>query len=191
MKLKALFALVLVFFSIGLFAQEEETTTSTPPTKESNVWFGPRFGLDIISTTADLDGISDQLKGNYQAGMMVQWGKTFYLQPELYYASYKITETNSMNFIKIPVMVGFKFLDLGLFSTHIMGGPMYSMLLDNKDHLTGANSLNWQVGAGLDILGFITADLRYTLNDKSIADQVTQLSTTASTLNLTVGLKIR
>jgi hypothetical protein len=131
---------------------------------------GLDLGLDVILTTSDINGITEQLKGNYQAGIMVQWGKTIYLQPEVYYSSYKITQTSSMNFVKVPVMVGLKFLDLGLISTHVMGGPMYSMLLDNKDNLTGANSLNWQVGAGVDILGFITADLRYTLNDQSIAD---------------------
>jgi hypothetical protein len=195
MKRKTLFILLLVFLTSGLIAQEETTTTSTttttPVTKKPNLWFGPRFGLDVVSTTSSLKGVTDQLKGNYQAGIMVQWGRIIYLQPEVYYSSYKITSTSSMNFIKAPIMLGLKFLDLGLFSTHIMGGPMYSMLLDNKDNLTGANSLNWQVGAGIDILGFITADLRYTLNNKSIADQVTQLTTTPSTLNLTVGLKIR
>lgn len=195
MKRKTLFLLLLVLLSSGLFAQEETTTgttsTTTPVTKKPNFWFGPRFGLDVVSTTSSLKGVTDQLKGNYQAGIMVQWGRIIYLQPEIYYSSYKVSGTSSMNFIKTPLMLGLKFLDLGLFSTHIMGGPMYSMLLDNKDNLTGASSLNWQLGAGIDILGFITADLRYTLNDKSIADQVSQLTSTPSTLNLTVGLKIR
>jgi len=181
-----LFALII---SNALIAQETVTTSTTG--KKHCFWIGPKFGLDISSTTNSLNGLTQQLKGNYQAGILVQWGRKIYLQPEVYYSSIKISDTNSMNFIKAPLMLGLKFLDLGLFSTHIMGGPMYSLLLDNKDQLTGVNTLNWQVGAGIDILGFITADLRYTLNKESIADQVTQIKTIPTQLNLTVGLKFR
>jgi len=183
MKRVLILSSFIVILSGFLFAQETK--------KESKLSFGPRFGLDVSSTTTTLNGVTDQLQGNYQAGIMLQYGSTLFIQPECYYASYKISDTNSMNFIKIPVMLGLKFIDIGLVSFHVSCGPEYRLLLDNKDQLTGASTFSIQVGAGVDILGFITADLRYNLNDKSIADQVTQITTTPTTLNLTVGLKFK
>lgn len=194
MKTRLIIFIIAVTLTNSLIAQEETvitTTTTTSAPKKHNFWIGPKFGLDVSSATNSINGITQQLKGNYQAGLMVQWGRSIYLQPEVYYSSYKDSDAGSTNYIKVPLMLGLKFLDLGLFSTHIMGGPMYSLLLDNKDKLAGVNTLNWQVGAGLDILGFITADLRYTLNSNSIADQVSQITKTPTALNLTLGLKFR
>ena len=87
-------------------------------------------------------------------------------------------------------MVGLKFLDIGLLSLHLKGGPQFRFPLDNSDKPTGKMSLDWQVGAGVDILGFITTDLRYTLQSgKSLDEQAKNIGT--SGLNLTVGLKFR
>jgi len=172
-----------------LVAQQD--STSTTRVKKHKFWIGPKFGLDVSSTTTSLNEISQQLKGNYQAGILMQYGRTLFIQPEVYYASYKVDETTKQNYIKIPLMLGLKFLDLGLFSLHAMGGPSYSMLLDNKNHLAGANTLTWQLGVGVDLFGFITTDLRYTLNKKSIADQVSDVTKNPTMLNLTMGLKLR
>lgn len=186
----------MISFSLSVFAQDDQTPSS-PPTKEPKFWIGPKFGLDVSSTTTDVNGVTDQLKGNYQAGILIQYGRTLYIQPEAYYATVKQTdiltnETKSVNSIRVPLMLGLRFLDLGLFSLHVMGGPVYSLKLDEADKLTGDKALSWQVGAGIDVLGFITGDLRYTLIDgMSIADQVSHFSTNPTVLNLTVGLKLR
>lgn len=204
--MKPILCLLLACFSLPIIAQDNEnvvtqevvTTTTTnsvsetPTTKKPKIWIGPKFGLDIASNTQDIKSITDQLKGNYQFGVLLQYGRTLYLQPELFYASYKVSETVSNNYIKVPLMLGLRFLNLGLFSLHAMGGPSYSFMLDDADKLTGTNGFSWQVGAGIDVLGFITADLRYTLRENlSLADQISQFSSNPNALNLTVGLKFR
>jgi len=169
----------------------QQDSISKISVKKSKFWIGPKFGLDVSPTTSTLNEISQQLKENYQMGILIQYGRTIYIQPEIYYTSCKVDETTKMNYVKIPLMLGLKFLDLGLFSLHAMGGPSYSLLLNNKDHLTGANTLKWQLGVGVDLLGFITTDLRYTLNGNSIADQISQVTKKTTVLNLTVGLKFK
>ncbi|MEI7503052.1 MAG: outer membrane beta-barrel protein [Paludibacter sp.] len=210
MKTKSILGLLLVYFSLPLFAQEAETvvkqeivtTTTTlnketPTPKKAKWWVGPKFGLDISSSTLSSEAVKSGLNKNYQFGMLFQYGRTFYIQPEIYYVSYKITPTTinpatSSNYVKIPVMAGVKFLDLGLFSLHVTTGPSYSFKLDDKDGFTGTKGFSWLLGAGVDVLGFITSDIRYTLRDKvSIADQISQFSSASNTLNLTVGLKFR
>lgn len=90
------------------------------------------------------------------------------------------------------MQLGIKFLDLGLFSLHITTGPSYILELDENDKLTSTNGFAWLIGAGVDVLGYITTDIRYTLkNNLSIADQISKFSNTTNTLNLTVGLKLR
>ena len=197
MKTKSIICLLLICFSWSVFAQEDVTSANnTPPEKKHKFWIGPKFGLDLSSTTTDINGVTNQLKGNYQAGILFQFGSTLYIQPEIYYATVKTvispTNTKSVNSIRVPLMLGLRFLDLGLFSLHIMGGPTYSLKLDDADRLTGDKAFSWQVGAGIDVLGFVTGDLRYTLiENMSIADQVTHFTTNPTILNLTVGLKLR
>lgn len=187
MKTRSVF-FTLFFLSVTLVGYAQESTTTEKP--KAKIWFGPKFGLDITHFTTDVNEITNQLGGNYQAGLLCQIGETLYLQPEIYYASYKIDSISRTNFVKIPIMLGLKFLDIGLLSLHLNGGPLFSFQLDNTDRITGNQTLNWQLGAGADILGFITADLRYTLvPGKSISDQVSSI--TSSGLNLTVGLKFR
>jgi len=211
MKKKFILSMSIACLSLSLMAQEVEnaitqetvtTTTSsnavveTPTKKKAKLWIGPKFGLDISSTTLTSEAVENELKKNYQFGLLMQYGRILYIQPEIYYASYKSTlsskETITNNYIKIPVQLGLKFLDLGLFSLHVTTGPTYTFKLDDADKLTSTKGFSWLVGAGVDVLGFITSDLRYTLrNNVSIADQISEFSSTSNTLNLTIGLKLR
>lgn len=218
MKTKSILCLLSVGLSFTVLAQESETvvkketiittttttvnqasstpetsaSTPTPSTEKAKIWIGPKFGLDVSSTSLSTDALKGELNKNYQFGLLLQYGRILYIQPEIYYASYKVSETVSNNYIKVPLQVGLKFLDLGLFSLHITTGPSYTIKLDNTDKLTETKGFNWLVGAGVDVLGFITSDIRYTLrNNVSLADQISQFSSTSNTLNLTVGLKLR
>ena len=205
MKTKHLLVcLLLILISATGFSQETESTKSSGtsegtnpiPKKKTNIKIGPKFGLDLTSSTDNLNSIINQLATNYQAGLLFQYGKIFYIQPEIYYASYKListetTQDKSINYIKIPALLGLRFLNLGLFSLHVMGGPVLSLQLDDKDSFNGLNTFSWQVGAGIDVLGFITGDLRYTMKKGvSIGDQVSQFTSNPTGLNLTVGLKL-
>ena len=194
-----LLCLFLVSFSVIGYAQDETSTTTTESTPvekpKPKIWFGPKFGLDLSHFTSDVNNIKSQLGSNYQAGIMVQFGEKLYLQPEAYYASYKSmtgVADSARNFIKVPVMAGLRFFNIGLISLHLMGGPQFIFQLDNKDKLTGNQTLSWQVGAGADVLGFITADLRYTIQPNQTAStQIQNFSLNSTGLNLTVGLKFR
>jgi len=52
--------------------------------------------------------------------------------------------------------------------------------------------INWEVGGGVNVLGFITADLRYTIQKGSTNGftQVEQLIANGGMVNLTVGLRL-
>lgn len=210
MMMKARLFLVFMWFclAIPIFAQEEEvnrdTVTTSLPVKKSNFWIGPKFGLDMSPVIPNQ--FRKQLQDNFQMGIMMQFGKKFYFQPEIYYASYKHDSIvvrygyagseqpieGSVNFIRIPLMVGLKFLDLGLFSFHIQTGPVVNFRLSDTAGLSGDNTFSWQAGAGIDILGFITTDVRYTIQKgSSIGDQINQFNRNRSLLNVTVGLKFR
>ena len=197
MKTGMILSAFLIFASLQAFAQDSNRESTSAPAKKHKFWIGPKFGFDMSPVTFKFNDIKNQLNMNYQAGILLQYGRTIYIQPEVYYSSYKITAENSetsssVNFIKVPAMLGLRFLNLGLFSLHVMGGPAFSFQLKDNDAFSGNNTFSWQVGAGVDLLGFITTDVRYTLREGvSIADQVSQFDKETSTLNVTVGLKIR
>lgn len=197
MHAKMILSALLIFASLQVFAQDSNSEPTSAPAKKHKFWIGPKFGLDMSPVTFNFNDIKSQLNMNYQAGLLFQYGRTIYIQPEVYYASYKISAENaetssSVNFIKVPAMLGLRFLNLGLFSLHVMGGPAFSFQLKDNDAFSGNNTFAWQIGAGVDVLGFITTDVRYTLREGvSIADQVSQFDKETSTLNVTVGLKLR
>lgn len=217
MKTKLVLSALLVVFSMQAFAQDvtiiqsnatdnTQSYSSTKKTHKPRFWIGPKFGTDIISgIPSDFTPITDRLKEKWQAGVMMQFGRTLYLQPEAYYAVSKTpgiggaADINSQE-IRVPVMLGLRFLNLGLFSLHIMGGPSWTIPMGADNSLnTDAKQMDWLVGAGIDVLGFITADIRYRYDtDKALSDQIAGFNLTDpdplkpyTPLNVTVGLKLR
>jgi hypothetical protein len=205
MKTKSILCLLFVCCSWALFAQDdasqtiivEQTTTSTPKEKKPTFWIGPKFGTFASSTTKNFDEITDHLKSYNKFGILMQFGRTLYLQPEIYYSNYFTITTNdgnqvpiAQNNIQVPLMLGLRFFNLGLFSLHVTGGPAFMFKLDDTDKISGENAMSWQVGAGVDILGFITTDLRCTLKS-DVKKQIDEFITNPSVLDLTVGLKFR
>ena len=215
MKTKLVLSALLVVFSMQVFAQDvtviqsnatdnTQSYSSTTKTHKPRFWIGPKFGTDVVSgLPSDFAGITDRLKEQWQAGVMMQFGRTLYLQPEAYYA---VTTTPGIGSaaatteqeIRIPVMLGLRFLNLGLFSLHIMGGPSWTIPMGADNTINAdAKQMEWLVGAGIDILGFITADVRYKyLTDSPLSDQIAGFNLTYNTapytpLNVTVGLKLR
>jgi len=180
MKSKIIFFIFILNLSAMIFAQDNK-----------KFWYGPKFGLDVSSTEINEENLLNELKANYSAGVFFQFGKKLYLQPEVYYVSYK-DGNSSLNYVKTPLMVGFKFLDFDLISLHLNGGPSLSKLLSTDDLLDTKLSLNWQLGVGFNILGFITTDLRYTLPNgtSNVAGQIENIIRNGGIVNLTVGLRL-
>jgi hypothetical protein len=217
MKTKLVLSALLVVFSLQVFAQDvtiiqsnatdnTQSYSSTKKPHKARFWIGPKFGTDILTgIPKDFTSVTDRLKEQWQAGVMMQFGRTLYLQPEAYYAVTTIpgiggAKPTTEQEIRIPVMLGLRFLNLGLFSLHLMGGPSWNIPMgDNNSPVMDAKKMEWLVGAGIDVLGFITADIRYTYKtDQALSDQIANFNVSDNDplkpytpLNVTVGLKLR
>ena len=192
--------ITFLLFPANLFAQDQ----GTPPEatkKKPSFWFGPKIGLDLATATLDQSAIKSQFKSNAQLGVFFQFGRILYLQPEIYYAMRKETTlatnsvTTSVNTLKVPVLIGLRLINLGIVSAHVMAGPQGTFFLSESNPLSTvkrqSKAYNFQLGAGADILGFITVDVRYSLGlDNTLGTQIQGLDL-KSGVNATVGLKFR
>jgi hypothetical protein len=146
--------------------------------------FGLKIGYNASKLHTSLDSIKSSFNSGFHFGAFIRVGKKVYLQPEFYYTLqggvFENNVTNTYNNWKqnvtvgtldIPVLVGFKLINVKVVNWRIMAGPMVSFVVNSKIRdvsLTGPiktsdiNSTNWyvQVGTGVDVL-FLTLDLRY------------------------------
>jgi hypothetical protein len=196
-KILQLVILGLFLFSSISYAQDQSNTV-TPSKKKPTFWFGPKVGLDLSTPTVDQGAITEEVKSNYQAGIFMQFGRKFYIQPEVYYGTQvqKLSVgDNTINTLKVPLMFGMRLINLRIVSAHIMAGPSLSYLLKEtiKDTDPNRKKTNFaiQAGGGVDVLGFITLDVRYSvdMNDNT-NDQLKKLNW-QSGVNVTLGLKLR
>lgn len=208
MKTKTLLsAALLVVFAFSAFSQDvniiqsntdgsASTYSATSKPKKPKFWIGPKFGTDFTGIPTSSTEASALLKEEWQAGVLMQFGRVLYLQPEAYYCMRnenpgtpsQLTSTA----VKVPAMLGLRFINLGLFSLHVMGGPQWTIPLKDSQGTYYAKQMDWLVGAGVDVLGFITADLRYVYStDIPLSSHINNFSLQTTPLNLTVGLKFR
>jgi hypothetical protein len=186
--------IILVICLTPVFAQDDTYDAYQP--KRHYFWIGPKFGSTFTGFPTNFTKVGDRLKDVWQVGVLTQFGRVLYLQPEAYYLQTNIRNENgiivsSNAMIKIPAMLGLRFINLGLFSLHLTGGPQWSMPL-YKDETTSGTSLNWLVGAGIDILGFITTDVRLCFDpDVKINEQINHFNFNSTPLSITVGFKFR
>ena len=107
-------------------------------------------------------------------------GKRLYLQPEILYCQQNgqssnalITQNLNIKTIEVPVLLGFKLINLKVASLRAFTGPAMAFVMNssNVDLVAGNiqnfdpknlknNIWNWQLGAGIDILK-VTFDVRY------------------------------
>jgi len=171
--------------------------------KKPKFWYGPKVGVDLVTPTFDQNDIKAQLKSNYQLGMFFQFGRKLYLQPEFYIAfenenrniASTATKEVMVKSLKVPVLIGLKLIDIGLVSAHVMAGPSGSYFLtENKSDaeiMRKRSDYKLQLGGGVDVLGFITLDVRYNVNmNEQLKEELTNL-TWDSAVNVTLGLKFR
>jgi len=133
--------------------------------------------------TTSTDQLKSGFSSGYQAGAWLRLGgKKVYLQPEIALNVKSISQTMNIGnttmkatyktqAIEIPLLVGYRFLNLGLLSLHVNAGP--------KAIINAGSSSNWNQyanvvshdfktagwgidgGFGVDVLMF-SLDLRYT-----------------------------
>jgi len=147
--------------------------------------FGLKVGYNASKLHTSLDSIKSSFNSGLHFGAFFRFGKKVYVQPEAYYTLQGgIFENNVANTVSnwkqritvgtldIPVLVGFKIIDLKVVNWRILAGPMVSFVVNSKigemTSVTGPieksdiSKLNWyvQAGTGVDVL-FLSLDIRY------------------------------
>jgi len=175
---KIILAIVLSIFPLTIFAQ-------------GLISFGPKIGWNSNRLTTDYNQYIKDCKSGFQGGVFFSvYLHKFYVQPEAYFSikrgalqtsldlqnpNLNISQSINLQSIDIPVLFGFKFLDLKLIRFRIWGGPVASYML-SKEYTLSIDGVNrseritrddfknatWsaQIGAGLDVL-MLTFDIGY------------------------------
>ncbi|MCK9413372.1 MAG: PorT family protein [Prolixibacteraceae bacterium] len=198
MKKNLILVLIALFLSSGAVFSQNDDSKPKP-----NFWFGPKIGLDLVTPTIDQNSIRTQFDSNSQYGIFFQFGRKLYLQPEFYYATHKETYTVSsaapletkVNTLKVPVMIGLRLLNLGIISAHVMAGPQGSFFLNESKPLPSfsrqKSNFDLQFGGGVDVLGFVTLDVRYSANLNNSMETNMQQLNWKNAVNVTLGIKFR
>lgn len=142
--------------------------------------FGPLVGFNTSKLTTNIPDYSEEAKANFLVGAFLRVGKKLYVQPEVVYTvkGGLLNRDNQdgqtsikLKQLEVPLMVGFKLINLEVLNLRIMGGPVMGFITDKEislDDPTSPFQNDWlkdtqwafQIGAGLDIL-FLTLDVRY------------------------------
>jgi hypothetical protein len=146
--------------------------------------FGPKLGYNASKLSSSLDSIKSSYNSGMHFGAFFRFEKKAYVQPEVYYtfqgSTFESTVPDSLNAWKqkvtlgtldIPILVGFKIINLKKFNWRIMAGPMVSFVVSSKIKdvsLEGPirdadiSKVNWyiQAGTGFDLF-FLALDVRY------------------------------
>jgi len=167
-----LMAVVLSSFAIGPFT------------------IGLKGGINSSKITTDnysgqgvtFNDFKSDAKSGFNLGAFARLGTKIYLQPELLYcvrnsqstdATGTASQSVKLKTIQVPILLGFKLIDLKLASIRAFTGPAMSFPMKSSkvtyDGVSGPiydtenyknNIWDWQLGAGVDV-GMITLDCRY------------------------------
>jgi hypothetical protein len=200
--MKKLFAILfVVLVSIPAFSQIKfglkagvSTTSLSMPTIKT---------ITSGTTSFNVDALTDAKYGFHVGGFVRLSLFGFFVQPELLFSTrtneYTVSNvTNqsapvsyiakqSFNKLDIPVMLGFKLGPLRL-----NAGPVGSLLINSpKSIITNPDfknnyskmTIGYQAGLGVDLLNFLTFDLRYEGNLKKYQNQIQNLTGTKFNLD--------
>jgi hypothetical protein len=172
---KALLFSLLLFLSAAVFAQ---------------FTIGPKIGITMSTLKTTFPEIKEEMKTGIQFGAFARIGKKLYVQPEAMFSTGggKITNegtdiktTVKLNSVEIPVLVGYRLLNLKVVNLRIMGGPAISIVTNKEiefdegfeNPITAENIKDgiwsFQLGAGVDVLMF-ALDVRYEWGLNNIYD---------------------
>ncbi|MDO9511163.1 MAG: porin family protein [Bacteroidales bacterium] len=203
MKIRALSVLIIIFVFVL--------------SSSGQITLGPKIGLNLSRLSANLDevttSIKEEGKSGFQIGAFARVGGKTYLQPELLYSvrggsySYSdaagklVTGSYDFNSIDIPVLVGYKIINVPFLNMRIFAGPIISFKTKETSKFTidgieqtfernNLSSANWgaNIGAGIDFLMF-TFDVRYELGVKNISGETGE-SLKNNIFNISLGWKI-
>ncbi|MCK5820999.1 MAG: PorT family protein [Bacteroidales bacterium] len=156
--------------------------------------FGPKIGWNTTQISTQYQDYIDQMKNGVQGGVYFSiYMDKFYIQPEAYFSlkrgsldttignpvdpleSMDVSQSFAITSVDIPILLGYKLVDLKLIRLRVWGGPVASYVLDKtytirldgleQNDIVSKNDFKdavwgFQMGAGLDVL-FLTFDIGY------------------------------
>lgn len=167
----------------------------------SQISLGPKVGFNTSKLTDDVDSIKTDLSTSFNFGVFVRLGKKIYLQPEINWLTrggvFETVDVNNLNPIKqeielktieIPVLVGWRIINLGIGNIRILAGPSASIVTNSSVKTTSSAGLTgpikdtdlddfedlvwgFNAGVGVDILMF-TLDVRYQMGLNEVIPKI-------------------
>jgi len=197
-----LMTLVLSSFAIGPFT------------------LGIKGGINSSKITTDnytgdytFSNFKSDAKSGYNIGVFARLGTKVYLQPEFLYCvrnsqssnqaggTTTVNQSVKLNTIQVPLLLGFKLIDLKLASVRAFTGPAMSVVMNNSSINYGItdpifdtknyknNIWDWQLGAGVDV-GMFTLDCRYEWGLSNISEgKIGGFVNKGNTLTFSLGFK--
>lgn len=170
---------------------------------------GPKIGFTIGKLNTNFEEAKEEAKPGFQFGAFARFGDKLYLQPELMFVSKGGTiqtdlnkSSVKLNTMQIPIMVGYRLLNLKVVNLRVMGGPALSFIINKEITIkegeqfikdTNIKDAIWslQLGAGVDVLMF-TLDVRYEwgLNNLYDPQGETSYDIKSNLWNVSLGWKI-
>ncbi len=182
--------------------------------------FGIKAGFNSSKLTSDINEYNEESILGYNAGVFLRLnlGKA-YIQPEAYFTRKggklkfnptidpgvgTIDNKIKLNTLDIPILLGYKIIDLKIAKLRINAGPVASFILNKEvdvkigegqsssEPLSKNDFKNaiWgiQAGAGIDISQF-TIDVRYEWGINDISD-IQSMESKSNLINISLGWKI-
>ena len=179
-KMKKQFLLPLIAFTMMATAASAQ---------KSPIHIGLKGGANFSKLPISSSGISSKYATGFSAGAFTRIDiSKVYVQGELLFSK-KASKFNSdllndqkvsWSSIEVPVLVGYKLLNMDLLNVRIFGGGVYSYTISEKSSLFkqinssfnkfDKSNIGYQVGAGIDV-GKLTFDLRYEGGLSSVSKQ--------------------
>ncbi|MBC8489279.1 MAG: PorT family protein [Bacteroidetes bacterium] len=162
--------------------------------------FGIKGAFTMSKLTTDVSDYTEAAKNGFQAGVFLRLGKKLHIQPEAYFtlkkgelkydiaggSSPSIEQTIKLSTIDVPVLLGYKIIDISKINVRLQAGPVASFVVNKNfdlsvngvdqetddDYKDSFKDMNWglQLGAGVDVL-MLTIDLRYELGLSNLYDK--------------------
>ena len=168
---------------------------------------------DYKTSSFTYSNFKSDAKAGYNLGAFARLGTKIYLQPELLYCVRNSESTSGtanqsvkLKTIQVPILLGFKLIDLKLASIRAFTGPAMSFpMQSSKVTYAGVsgpiydtenyknNIWDWQLGGGVDV-GPLTLDVRYEWGLSKTSDGSVNVSNPTfvnkgNTLTFSLGFK--
>jgi len=165
-----LFAVIFFLISLGNVSAQQQKKSSNSSSEKEFFVFGPKLSVNFTQDNLFSFKTIEFVPGA-DLGLFFRFNiARFYIQPEVHYVIRKhnvylilqdgaeFQSKTQTNYIGVPLLAGFKIIDLKLFKLRTFIGPEFNFALreNSKDYF----QVGFQVGVGVDIWRF-TVDAGY------------------------------